>query len=76
MHHVAGKETAGAHLLSMHNVHFLLDLVARAREAIREDRYPAFLKEWFRTLYAGDKGKYPEWAVEALRGVGVDLMVD
>ena len=76
IYHVAAKETAGAHLLSMHNVHFLLDLVRRVREAIVEDRYPAFLKGWFAKLYAGDKEKYPDWAVEALRGVGVDLMVD
>ena len=46
------------------------------REAIIEDRFPKFLKEWFGELYGGQKEKYPEWAVQALRGVGVDLMVD
>jgi queuine tRNA-ribosyltransferase len=44
------------------------------REAIVEDRYPAFLRQFFSDLYAGDKTKYPEWAVGALKGVGVDLM--
>lgn len=74
--HTAAKETAGAHLLSMHNVHFLLDLMRRAREAILRDDYPGFLKAYFAKLYAGNKAKYPQWAVEALSGVGVDLMVD
>lgn len=76
IHHLAAKETAGAHLLSMHNVHYLLDLMARAREAIVEERYPAFLKKYFSGLHAGDKSKYPQWAVDALRDVGVDLMID
>lgn len=76
IHHTAAKETVGAHLLSMHNVHYLLSMMGEARQAILEDRYPAFLKGWFAKLYAGDKTKYPQWAVGALRGVGVDLMED
>ncbi|THZ15471.1 queuine tRNA-ribosyltransferase [Aureobasidium pullulans] len=76
IHHVAAKETAGAHLLSIHNVHYLLDLMRRVREAIIADQYPAFLRGYFATLYAGDKTKYPGWVVEALKSVGVDLMQD
>lgn len=72
--HTAAKETAGAHLLSMHNVHFLLDLMRRVREAVLEDRFPAFLRGYFGKMYGGDKEKFPAWAVEALRGVGVDLL--
>ena len=74
IHHVAAKETAGAHLLSMHNVHNLLDLMRRAREAIVDDEYPRFIQSYFKTLYGGEKGKYPQWAVDALRGVGIDLL--
>ena len=76
IYHVTAKETAGAHLLSMHNVHYLLDLMRQIRESIIEDRFPGFLKAYFAKLYAGDKDKYPRWAVDALRGVGVDLMED
>ena len=76
IYHVTAKETAGAHLLSMHNVHFLLDLMRQIRESIIEDRFPRFLKMYFSKLYAGDKDKYPTWAVDALRGVGVDLLED
>ena len=36
IYHVAAKETAGAHLLSMHNVHYLLNLMKRIRDAIIE----------------------------------------
>ena len=76
IYHTAAKETAGAHLLSVHNVYFLLDLMRRAREAILADEYPAFLKAYFDKMYAGEKAKYPTWAVEALLGVGVDLLQD
>lgn len=76
IYHTAAKETAGSHLLSMHNVHYMLDLVRRMRAAIVEDRYPEFLKEYFGTLYSGDKEKFPAWVVEALQGVGVDLLED
>jgi tRNA-guanine family transglycosylase len=76
IYHVTAKETAGAHLLTMHNVHYQLDLMRRAREAIVEDRYPAFVKDFFGALYDQDSNKYPEWAVTALRGVGVDLRSD
>ncbi|KAI9693004.1 MAG: hypothetical protein M1822_004999 [Bathelium mastoideum] len=72
--HLAAKETAGAHLLTMHNVHFLLNLMRQVRDAIIEDRYPQFLKDYFAGLYAGNRESYPAWAVDALRGVGVDLL--
>ncbi|KOC11809.1 queuine tRNA-ribosyltransferase [Aspergillus flavus AF70] len=75
LHHIAAKETVGAHLLTIHNVHYLLSLMGAARQAILEDRFPVFLREFFSKLY-GEKSKYPEWVVGALRGVGVDLMED
>ena len=76
VHHIASKETVGAHLLTMHNVWYQLSLMRSVRQAIVEDRYPAFLKQFFKDLHAGNKTKYPDWAVEALLTVGVDLMVD
>jgi len=60
----------------MHNVHYQLNLMRLIREAILEDRYPRFIRDFFGKLYAGKKEKYPEWAVGALRGVGVDLHDD
>ncbi|KAF1830069.1 queuine tRNA-ribosyltransferase [Decorospora gaudefroyi] len=76
IYHVTAKETAGAHLLTMHNVHYQLNLMRLAREAILKDRYPHFVRDFFSKLYDGDQQKYPEWAVTALRGVGVDLHSD
>ena len=74
VHHIAAKETVGAHLLTMHNVWSQLELMRSVRRAIIEDRFPDFLRSFFAELYGGDKTKYPTWAVEALKMVHVDLM--
>lgn len=62
--------------LTQHNVHYMLKLMGAVRQAIIEDRYPAFLRRFFFNIYNGDKTKYPEWAIGALRGVGMDLLED
>lgn len=74
IHHNVGKETVAAHLLTIHNVWYQLNLMKEAREAIIADRFPAFIKAFFARLYP-DKSQYPEWAVDALRGVAVDLIM-
>ena len=43
-----------------------------ARDAIMAGTFPQYLKSFF-AEYCGDKG-YPEWCVNALRSVGVDLL--
>ena len=75
VHHNTAKETVAAHLLTMHNIWYQLNLMREARDAIIADRFPVFVKNFFRTLYQ-DKEKYPSWAVDALRGVGVDIIHD
>jgi len=53
-HLVSMKEMLASILLSVHNLHFLLDLTARARVAIEEQRYGAFLAEWLASPGAAD----------------------
>jgi len=53
-HLVSSKEMLGAVLLSLHNLHYLLELTARAREAIGEGRYGAFLAAWLDSPAAAD----------------------
>lgn len=72
--HLAAKETAGAHLLTLHNVYYQLNLMRTARAAILRDEYPAFVRQFFHDWYSGDKTQYPKWAVDALRTVGIELL--
>ncbi len=53
-HLVSMKEMLASILLSVHNLHFLLDLTARARVAVEEQRYGAFLDEWLASPGAAD----------------------
>jgi queuine tRNA-ribosyltransferase len=53
-HLVTTKEMLGAILLTEHNLFYLLDLTAKARVAIQEGRYGAFLRTWLDSPAAAD----------------------
>ena len=53
-HMVAQKEMLGGILLSMHNIYYLLDLMRRARQAIIDGRYEAFVRAWMDSPAAAD----------------------
>lgn len=72
--HLVSKETVGAHLLTLHNVHYQLNLMREAREAILRDEYDQYVIKFFHDLYDGDKSKYPQWAIDALKKVNIDLI--
>lgn len=73
INHNASKETVAAHLLTIHNVWYQLNLMREMREAIVADVFPDFVRTFFAQLHE-DKAQYPEWAIEALQRVGIDLM--
>ena len=53
-HLVSTKEMLGSILLSLHNLHFLLDLTAQAREAVERGAYGAFMASWLDSPAADD----------------------
>lgn len=53
-HLVNTKEMLGAILLTIHNLHFLLDLTVRARSAIEAGTYAAFVAAWLEGSGADD----------------------
>jgi queuine tRNA-ribosyltransferase len=48
------KEMLGGILLSIHNLHYLLDLTAKARAAIESGGYGRLLAEWLESPAAYD----------------------
>jgi len=72
LHHIISQETAGAHAVTQHNITFQARLMGQARDAIINGIFPDYLRSFF-VAYFGDVG-YPEWTVNALRSVGVDLL--
>ena len=53
-HLVKQDEMLGGILLSMHNLHFLIDLMRRVREAVQAGAYDEFLAEWMASPAAKD----------------------
>ena len=53
-HLVKQNEMLGGILLTMHNLHFLINLMKRAREAVLADAYEEFLAEWLASPAAQD----------------------
>ena len=53
-HLVKQNEMLGSILLSMHNIHFLLDLMRRARVAVLDGTYDQFLSDWMNSEAAND----------------------
>lgn len=73
VHLLATKDTVGCHLISLHNVAFQLRLMGEMRAAIEKDEFPLWIRRFF-AAYFQEKEKYPQWAVNALKSVGVDLL--
>ena len=59
--------------LTMHNIVFQAQVMGQARDAILRDKFPQYLRKFFKN-YFGKTG-YPDWCVNALRSVGVDLLI-
>ena len=53
-HLIKQDEMLGGILLSIHNLHFLIDLMARAREAVLAGTYEEFYAEWMNSPAAKD----------------------
>lgn len=53
-HLVKQDEMLGGILLSIHNLHYLLDLMRRAREAVLADAYAEFEAQWMESSAAKD----------------------
>jgi len=48
-------EVLGLRLVTEHNLHFMMNLTRRAREAITQDRYDAFVNDFISRFQAGDE---------------------
>ena len=54
-HLINCEETFGARLLSIHNIHYLINLTEELRSAIKEDRLLAYREEFIKNYYGNSK---------------------
>ena len=71
LHALAAKEQTGARLVTIHNIAYMMRLGARMRAAIKEDRFPSFVADFFAAWFP--RGDYPSWCIDALAAVGITL---
>ena len=54
-HLINCEETFGARLLSIHNIHYLINLTEELRQAIKEDRLLEYREEFIKNYYGNSK---------------------
>ena len=72
LHCLVSREPVACHLLTVHNITYQLQLMRSAREAIKAGTFPSFVSSFMSVMYPD--GRYPEWAVEALASVSINLV--
>lgn len=78
LHGIVGKETTGCHLISIHNIVYMLRLSRNMRDAIIADKFPEFIKSFlFRRFISNEekleKDPIPQWIIDALATVNVSI---
>ena len=68
---MAGRDTIGATLVTIHNIHYLQRLMERLRQSIIDGVFPEFVQSFMDVYYPNRS--YPSWAVAALFKAGIDL---
>ncbi len=53
------KKCSGLYLMSLHNLHFLLQLMREVREAILQGRYAEFARAWLLRYESSDRANAP-----------------
>ncbi|KAJ1496978.1 Queuine tRNA-ribosyltransferase catalytic subunit 1 [Coelomomyces lativittatus] len=67
---IATRETAGCHLISIHNISYQMNLMRNIRDSIVTGQFPSFVLKFCKDMY-GDST--PLWAKEALASVGIHV---
>lgn len=67
---MATRDTVGAHLLTIHNTWYQLELMRTIRQSIVEDRFEEFVQTFFKNKFGDDT---PTWAREALAKVNIRI---
>ncbi len=59
-HLIKAGEILGARLLTIHNLYFLVNLMAKVRKSIEEDNFEEFREEFYKKYYKKEPPKYVE----------------
>ncbi len=72
LHNLVGKGIPfAAVLMTYHNIAYTQRLMKQIRESIREQRFPAFVRNFLQRQFPDVN--IPAWVVDALAEVGIDV---
>jgi tRNA-guanine transglycosylase len=71
LHTIAAKAPLAGTLLSYHNIYYLVNLTRGCKAAIEQGRFNQYVVDFMVKYHP--KGDYPNWSVDALRAVGIEL---
>lgn len=74
LHHIAGKQPLGCHLLSIHNMGYMAHYMKLMRESLLAGRFEAFVRENLALNFADHR--LPAWVWDALTAQDFDLAAD
>lgn len=73
LHNLVGRGLPFAsNLVTYHNIAYMQRLTRGIRQAITEQRFPEFVRDFLRRTYPA--GDVPAWAVEGLRMAGIHVL--
>ena len=61
------KDNIGIQLLSIHNIHFLIQNLRELRQAIIDETVETFASQFFENYFKYDKEGVPQWIRDALK---------
>ena len=67
------KDHSTIQLISIHNIHFLIQMLRDLSQAVLEDRAEQFAIEFFTNYFKNDKDGVPTWIKNALKECGITL---
>ncbi|KAG9407148.1 Queuine tRNA-ribosyltransferase catalytic subunit 1 [Aphanomyces cochlioides] len=72
LYHVMKKEgSIGPQLITYHNVAYMLNLMAKVRQAILDDKFPTFVRAFLKEWHQGSE--IPQWVKDALNHVNISI---
>lgn len=71
LHQIVSIESVSCNLLSVHNLTYQMQLMKSIRDSIKENKFPEYVQEFMLNMYP--KKNYPQWCVEALQSVNIEL---
>eukprot|EP00898_Chlorokybus_atmophyticus_P003227 jgi/Chlat1/3905/Chrsp26S04019 len=73
LHSTVTKEPVAAHLVSIHNVHHMMQLGIDIRTAIIEGRFPEYVQAFLTRMFPA--GDVPQWVCNAMHCAGIAVRV-